>query len=173
MSFTFDATEGGPNSNSFCTVQFADDYFGGSLYSLEWPATSAGADLLNKQKALVSACRMLDRQTWLGTSVYLSSQRLQFPRAGLVDRNGFYIPSATIPMEIKEAQCELALFILQSDPTQVVDQSLRQFRHLKIANVLELEMTDALPSETDLPARVLELVGRFMQTPGAVRVLRA
>ena len=173
MAFEFDATEGGASANSLCTVEFADDYFGGSLYASDWPAGSSGADLLNKQKALVSGTRDLVRLTWQGTKTS-SGQALAFPRYGLYDKDDDLIDSSTNPREIKEANCELALFKLSLDQTSIVDESLRQFKRLKIASVIDLEMRDEKPSETGFPPQVMELIGHWLMTSGySARLIRA
>lgn len=173
MAFVFDATTGGAAANSFATVEFADDYLGGSLYATDWPATSAGADLLTKQKALVTATRELNSRVWQGYKSDFDTQRLEFPRVGLYDRDGNSIDSTTIPEWLKEATCELALHRLQTDPDDIVAEELKQFKRLKIANVLDMEMRDGLPAEGDWPARVIELVTRYLQTAGGTRVIRA
>lgn len=173
MPFTFDATVKGASANSYITVADANDYFDGALYRTDWPAGSSGADLALKQTALVTATRHLDRLIWKETRTTFT-QRLQWPRVGLVDRDGNYLDADTIPQEIKDATCELALHILQTDPDTVIDESLKQFKHLKIANVLEFELRDGQPNEADLPARVLELISRFLLiSSGTTRVIRA
>src|ERR1051326_3624220 len=113
MAFLFDATVGGANSNSYPTVEYANDYADGSLYRSQWPAGNTGADLLTKQQALVVATRDLERLTFAGTRASYSGQRLQFPRANLTDKDGFYISSTVMPSEILDACCEQALFRLQ------------------------------------------------------------
>jgi hypothetical protein len=173
MPFTFDATVGGATANSLTTVEFADEYFGASVYAAQWPATSAGADLVTKQQALATATRELDRLNWQGQRTNWNVQRLQWPRVGLEDRDGNYLASDSIPREIQEATCELALYYLQIDPDTVVDESLKQFKRLKIANVIDLEMRDGLPAESEMPARVIELISRWQQVSGFTRVLRA
>ena len=175
MAFVFDATIGGANSNSYPTVEYADDYFDGMLYRTEWPARgSTGADLLKKQQALVVGTRDLERLTFAGTRASYSGQRLQFPRANLTDRDGFYISSTVMPTEILDACCEQALFRLQQNPDNLVDESLKQFKRLKILNVLDMEMRDGTPTENTICERAMELISRWLLVSnGTTRLVRA
>lgn len=173
MAFTFDATVGGPAANSYITVNYADDYFDGSVYKDGWPSTSFGADLETKQQALVSATRMLERLNWDGLKT-TTAQALQWPRVNLTDRDGNGLASDAIPQEIADATCELALSILALDPTSVVDDSLKQFKRLKIGSVLDMEMRDGLPRVGELPQQVLDLVSYLLlYGGGTTRVYRA
>ena len=174
MGFVFDATVGGANSNSYPTVEYANDFFDGSLYRSLWPTGNTGADLLTKQQALVVATRDLERLTFAGTRASYSGQRLQFPRANLTDRDGFYISSTVMPSEILDATCEQALFRLQQNPDNLVDESLKQFKRLKILNVLDMEMRDGAPAENTICERAMELISRWLLVSGGTtRIIRA
>lgn len=174
MAFVFDATVGGANSNSYPTVAYADDYFGGSLYASDWPATSSGAALLTKQQGLVTATRDFERLTWAGTRSSYSGQRLQFPRANLTDKDGFYITSTEMPTDLLDACCEQALFRIQQNPDNLVDESLKQFKRLKISNVLDMEMRDGTPTENTICERAMELISRWLLVSGGTtRIVRA
>lgn len=175
MAFTFDATEGGPNANSYVTVAFADDYFGGELYAAEWTALGgSGADLLKKQQALVAATRRLERCFWQGHRSGYTAQALQHPRYGLEDRDGFYYLGTAIIPDVKQACCRLALYYLQQNTGQLATEGLRQFSKLRIANVIDMEMRDSLPDRDDLPTDILNLIYPYMASgPGLVRLVRA
>lgn len=173
MAFVFDATCGGPTANSYVSVGYADEYVEGSAHAQSWPTTSFGADLETKQKALVSATRILERQQWNGTKATLT-QRLQLPRIGLVDRDGLLLASDQIPRDAAEATCELALTLAAGDPGSLVDETLLQFKRLKIGSVIDLEMRDGVPNENDLPQTVLDLISHLLLlSGGTTRVVRA
>ncbi|MEN3329018.1 MAG: hypothetical protein V7638_3825 [Acidobacteriota bacterium] len=175
MAFVLDATEGGATANSFCTVEFANDLLAGELYASDWPATDAGADLLTKQKALVTATRELNRLEWEGQRTDWNVQALQFPRVNLEDRDGNFVDPNTNPLELKEATVRLALYRLPRNPAVLVDESLLQFKRLKIAGAIELEMREGVPSEQDIPEQVWDLISRWLiiAGSGSVRVYRA
>ncbi len=55
------------------------------------------------------ATQLLDRLLmWTKGSRTTSTQALQWPRTGCVDRRGAWVDETTIPAELKEATCELA-----------------------------------------------------------------
>jgi hypothetical protein len=173
MDFTFNATPGDPNANSYSTVEFANDHLAGELYASEWAVLgSSGADLLQKQQALVKATRRLERFSYCG-EVPESAQRLKHPRLGLESDSGVYYSSEAVADPFREACAELALHYLRNDPSKLVEDGLRQFKHLRIAGAIELEMRDVLPDTEDVPAHVLSLIEPWLsETPGAVRLIR-
>jgi hypothetical protein len=176
MAFSFNATEGGSASNSLCTVEFADDHLGGDLHATEWAALSNAnaTHLLMKQQSLVKATRRLERFEYRGTVTNPPSvQRLKHPRAGLETQDGYVYDSATIIEAMKMACAELANYYLQRDPAALVEADLKQFKHLRIAGVIEMEMRDRLPSEEDIPASVRNLISPFLASgPNTIRIVR-
>lgn len=172
MPFTFDSAVGSTTANSFVSVEFADEYIGGKLYATDWPATSAGADLLKKQQALVDATRVLNALQYQGTKT-ATTQRLKHPRYDLPDDNEWYFSSTEIALPLMEATCELALSFLQTDPASVVDESLKQFKSLSLPGGLRLDLRDDLPSESELPAHVRKLVSPLLAiADNSIRLLR-
>ncbi len=175
MAFVFDATLGGATANSYCTVEFADDYLAGELYADEWTVlnNSVAADLLKKKQALVKATRRLERYEYKGHRSAYTGQRLKHPRYGLTTPEGFYYSANSIIEQMKMATAELALYYLKQDPTAVVDESLRQFTHLRIAGAVELEMRDQLPSDDRIPERVVNIFYEYILSgPGMTRLVR-
>lgn len=101
-----DATVGGTSANSYVTETEADTYYDTRLDNSGW--TGAGS---RKEPALVTASLMLDARTnWVG-SKKSDTQSMQWPR---VDENGTDIEAGIIPLAIKQATYELALFILDN-----------------------------------------------------------
>ena len=83
--------------NSYCDIEFANEYFGGKLYSEKWDE----ANETTREKALKEACRKIDRLAFTGCKES-AEQPLQFPR----------VPGG-IPEAVKAAQCEEALALLE------------------------------------------------------------
>lgn len=121
MSFTFDATPMGANSNSYITVSEADDYFTGHLDGTTyWSSLTTST----KQAALVQATNRLDMETYGGRRT-TTSQRLQWCRLWIVSRDldpsreyqdiggMYYRDHLTIPKEVKDATCEMALYYIK------------------------------------------------------------
>lgn len=172
----FNATPGDAGANSFATVEFADDYFALQLHASAWPASSAGADLAEKQKALVSATRWLDSQPFVGFKA-TDAQSLSWPRSSSdCFDGGFYvgdlfIAAGTIPAKLKEATCGLALFLLQKDPTSFVDEDLSQFSEVQLPGITLKTRPGAV--ENRLPANVIERLGALVSGGyGTVRLVR-
>jgi hypothetical protein len=104
-----DATPGGENSNSYVTLQEAETYFAERLHASAW----SGGSEADKEKALLTACRHLERHRyWDGGGPVFTDprQRLTFPRKRDTDEAGNYV----IPQPVKDAQCEEALVLLAS-----------------------------------------------------------
>ena len=162
----FDATLKGPNSNSYVTVEEADDYF-----DLEVESTSVSKV---KQRFLVSATSRLDMEQY-GGKMSANDQRLQFPRTWLVARNytqnqdfveyiggQYYQDPDTVPLQMKIATFELALWYIKEfrneDPlVSRNDQSrMSQYAIGPLKATLRNVKEDALP---DKVVRALRSIG--------------
>lgn len=109
--------------NSYVDIEFADSYFSERLYADEW----GNADTATKEKALLTACRRIERLQFKGIKADPENQILQFPRAlpsvGMplyprerqfnFDYTLAYIMQEEVPEEVKQAQCEEALALLK------------------------------------------------------------
>ena len=94
-------------TNSYISEADADTYFEGRLYSDKWTASTT------QDVALLHAASLLDSQiSWLGQPL-AENQAMAWPRRlPIAQADTSYIPSC-----IAEAQCELALYLLGTDPT--------------------------------------------------------
>jgi len=88
---------------SYCTIEYADEYFKNRLHAESWGETSEA----DKEKALRQATRAIDRQLLTGRKTN-PEQELAFPR----------YPDTEVPEAVKEACCEEALAILESGNSQ-------------------------------------------------------
>lgn len=88
---------------SYCTTEYADEYFAGRLHSGAW-YEAAEAD---KEKAIQQATRAIDRQPLKGWKAD-PEQELQFPRW----------PLDEVPESVKIACCEEALALLERGNSQ-------------------------------------------------------
>jgi hypothetical protein len=108
MATTLVATAGGSTSNSYVTVAEANAYFEEHPEFAAWDklATASG-----KERYLMTATRIIDRQPIDGgkydttTTSGVPDQALKFPRAADYDGGVF------IPVEVKEATYEQALYL--------------------------------------------------------------
>jgi len=86
----------------YATIDDANNYFAGRLNTEDWDEATS----VNQDKALIQSTRIIDRLNILGIKAS-TSQTLQFPRDS----------DTTVPQDIKDATCEIALALLQGiDP---------------------------------------------------------
>jgi hypothetical protein len=177
-----DATVGGPSSNSYLTVAEADAYFDTRLFSTVW--TSATTQ--QKEAALIQATRTIDAKVtqpwtfenlpdgftirrvallgpdqkaftvWNGEPAS-STQALAWPRTGMVDKLGNELADDVIPQGLKDAVCELALLLLQSDRTVENPAAVAGLKALT-AGPVSLEFTDPPPNPQLLPDVVFQFL---------------
>jgi len=141
MALTLDSTLSATTSNSYCTVQFADDYWANhysTTKQAQWQSLTDG----QKQQLLINSCRIIesckftvnilptdyslhyDYRTQKVLDITLSRdpvkyyyyQKLQFPRNLDIDP---VTHSTYIPSPIMEAQCEQAVYVLNFDESAI------------------------------------------------------
>lgn len=99
---------GSASANSYESVVNANLYH--ADHNDPVPTTWSGATELRKETALKNATQYLDAvygEKWLGLRSN-SGQRLDWPRAGIVDRDGFAVLSTTMPRVLLECTAILA-----------------------------------------------------------------
>lgn len=97
--------------NTYCTVEYADEYFAGKVYAEEWQA----ADQQTKERALKEATRRIERLTFRGERA-VKGQLLSFPRVVpvMVGPGAFkLVLEDSIKDPVKQACCEEALALLR------------------------------------------------------------
>lgn len=94
-------------ANSYSSRADADTYFADQLNTAVWDAATDA----DKDKALITATRLLDRETWQGDKTD-PDQPLAFPRTGLTDLDGDALPDDELPGLFLQGFWELAQAIL-------------------------------------------------------------
>lgn len=147
-----DATPGGPDANSFLTVERADELAG------EWIGAEVWTDASPTQQeaALISATRLISRLCFEGTAT-ASTQQLPFPRTGLTARSGYVLDTTVIPLDVEYATFEMALTLLK-DPTTAneSDVAAQGISEVKAGSVHIKFRSDVKYKE--LPGHVLALL---------------
>jgi hypothetical protein len=167
MAFVFDAAPGSSTANSYVSVAEADDYFAAHLESSFWAISAA-----KKQAALVQATNRIDREKFGGQLTARNTQKLQFPRSYVLSRDSmmvnpdfsdasnayYYRNPNTIPHEVEQATCEMALYYLKqiSGEYSVDDNDLETLTNYKVGP-LDLAIKDGIKADR-LPTRVAELL---------------
>ncbi len=98
-------TPGSASANSFATVAEFRAYQANRLPAIAWTVSATDAAC---EVALIAAGRLLDALfTWTGLPVD-DVQAMTWPRSGMFTRNNFPILTTVIPVDLKNAQCEMA-----------------------------------------------------------------
>jgi hypothetical protein len=173
MAFTFvvEIGEADPDATSYCDVEFADDYTEANTFqSSDWLAL----DEEDKQRLLVRASRMLDvRFKWHGQRVDQDSG-LKWPRAGVFDEDGFVISDTVIPVILKQATAEFAVYLMQDDWTSPRDAD--QFKRLQV-DVIDVQYNTDF-RRAYIPPTLVEMLSALGSSssgnrPGFKKIIRA
>ena len=133
--------------NSYVDISYADGYFGNRLFADTW----INSDGPTKEKTLITACKALERQFWIG-SKKVTDQPMQFPRRysyqihdiwrqwfqnnindmfeTLYVEGSSWWADVDVPQTIMDAQCEEALAMLErlgSTRTKLQRQGVKEF----------------------------------------------
>lgn len=181
---TFDTTPGGSAATSYASLAEFNDYATVRLPVVTWFGTASDPQ---KQNALMAACRILNACfDWTGMAVDPASddptkhQALSWPRNSMVNRNGIPIPIAgadSIPLDLKNAQCEFALQLGAGDRLSDNDPINKGITSIKAGSV-SLGFSDVLgkqltPEAADVQVRKKQSDLNYVANvvPDAVRQL--
>ena len=132
MAVTLDTTIGGASANAYCTLAEAATYHESHPYATVWE------DAIDdeRNRAIVTATRLLDQHIgWFGWVVN-SVQARQWPRVGCITRGGAYpVLSTVVPEDVKRATAELARQLLASDRTADSDVETQGLTSLTAGSV--------------------------------------
>lgn len=156
MACVIDATVGGTDANSYATIAEGNTYHDNHPY----PDTWLDADDDQKCRALVTATRLLDTwYEWVGT-VASSDQALLWPREDAYGPNGYLHLSDEIPTRIKDATCELARQLLDSNRTADSDVETQGIESMKLGTGMVLSFKGAVTAKP-IPDSVQVMVGHY------------
>lgn len=156
---SLDPTIGGTASDTYATLAEATAYAGdqGTDAAAAWLAAST-----KQEGTLRQAARILDAMTWKGLKLTLQ-QSMEWPRAWVTDKNGLPVATNVVPVQVKNAQCELAIRLLASDRA---DEDPRMTIHEKVGSI-EVEYASGARPRV-VPGFVTTLCGQFLQGGGGV-----
>ena len=134
MAIAITATAGSATANSYIALDDAPEYHDGHPYSSTWDDASTDS----RNRALITATRLLDTWfTWKGSAAG-STQALLWPRVGVIGPNGYEEANDEIPIRIQHATAELARQLLVEDRTADNDADVKGLTRLKVGG-LEME----------------------------------
>lgn len=147
-------------------VQDADEYF-----AAQFGETWSSLTTLQKQQAIISAARLLDRAVlWSGTKTS-AAQALQWPRDGATNGcTGTAVTDGTTPDDIAYGEFELAALIAADAGLLTSSGSGSNTKRVKAgsAEVEFFQPTIGTSDDTRLPQAVHDLVGCFVDGANGV-----
>ena len=171
-----DTSVGTLTANSYVTVMEADEYHSTRLHNEQWTA----AEESDKERALLWATRMLDNGVKFAGRRYglYEEQSLQWPRYRAFDSNGYYIENDIVPKQVKDAQCELAWLLLQSDRTSPSTGAATSSLSSLSVGPISLGFNPSADTIDVIPPSVIDLLqglgtSLHARGPKAVRLFRA
>jgi hypothetical protein len=149
-------------TNTYVTRAQANTYLGDSFaWATNWDA------LLDTQKdqALLSAFRLLEKQDWEGTPTTATAH---FPAEGVTDCLGTAIVPPTVPPDIEAAQIELAYAISQNPDLEDAVTTDDNTRRLQAGSAsIEFFNRDGSLIPTRFPGNVMELIKCYLRSSSA------
>lgn len=144
MACTIDETVGSASANSYCSIEFADDFHDTHVDGETW----ADLDEDVKCRALQQATREIDTYLVFDGYATTTTQRLAFPRTGLIDPNtAAEIAGTVVPDRVKWACSEQARLIAVRQRAVESDTTLDGISSIK-AGPVEIAYTQTRPGET-------------------------
>jgi hypothetical protein len=150
MAITIIATAGASDANSYITLADAEVYFETRVGSTVWD----NATDEQKKALLVNGTRQLDQNFRWNGSIASDTQSLRWPRTDAYNCDGEEQASDTIPVDIENATCEMALFVGETTGgTQ--DNSVKSAK----VGSLEVEYRDNISASSSVNSATSSAVG--------------
>lgn len=131
----------------------------------------AEATAADQEAAVLRAMAFIEGLPWLGRKTAYTNP-LRWPRADVVDDEGYDIPSDDVPAGVVQALAEAALRELTSPGVLLPDMERGgQVKREKI-DVLETEYADGAPSSTTVTAVMAPLRG-LLRNANVITLVRA
>lgn len=163
----------GVNYEVYGALAAANAYFAAASQGAPWLAAESSL----RNQALVTATRVFERTGWSGNptdtvvpvppaTLPLSAgeQALQWPRTGLVDRNGVALDSTSIPTDVINGNFEYALDLINTPSVQTDD-----VRGSNVKSTKSLERVEGAVTVSSEQVNFIPTIGRFAQFPKIVQ----
>ena len=167
MAFTVEDGTIVADANAWITVAYFEEYWADRGTDL------TGTDLALKQAAIVRATAYLsDSVPWAGVkkqgrSHASGEQPTAFPRQGIEDKEGHYVPDTSIPPEVMKACAELANYELNNvnglKPTYIPHDRVKMEQVGPLKVEYDISRNDASGARPVLLS-VVDLIGQFLRS---------
>lgn len=150
-------------SNADALIALADvDTYHTNLGNSTWTGDNADKEAAIRRASLY----LTNSYTWAGNKINAREQALAWPRAGVIDGDGYGVASDAVPKEIKDACSELALRELVTPSSLTPDVTPSEAVKREKVGDLEVEYSNpATNASTATPiiSIVNDLVGPFLK----------
>jgi hypothetical protein len=166
---TLDVTPGGANANAYCTLAFANTYHDDRLHVSDW----TGATDDTKNAAILWATLLLDDLfEWTGWAADPDTQRLLWPRSGMIHRSGESVDSATIPEDLQQATAEYARQLIAEDRAADSDAETQNLKRVT-AGPVTIEFNQGVSAKV-VPDGVVNMIpsGWYTRVRGRASLTR-
>jgi len=186
MAITIVATVGSATANSYLTLAAANSLIEGLVLGTDAAAWDSSTDD-NKNRALVSATKRIDRERFLGAKA-ASTQALQWPRQGVRKPDTFtstyatghpyrittdYYTDTEVPPEVQEAQVELAVY-LNNNKDGLGLSGLEDYKRVGVGGVaVEPDKFGAVGADRVPPMFERYFTGLRISGPGNISLKRS
>ena len=186
MAITIVATVGSATANSYLTLAAANSLIEGLVLGTDAAAWDSSTDD-NKNRALVSATKRIDRERFLGARA-TDTQALQWPRQGVRKPDTFtstytsgypyrittdYYTDTEVPPEVQEAQVELAVY-LNNNKDGLSLSGLEDYKRVGVGGVaVEPDKYGAVGADRVPPMFERYFTGLRISGPGNVSIKRS
>jgi len=136
------------STDSYISVDDADTYFAARLESGSWDDATDD----NQERALKQATRLLDQSYDWFSLLTDEDQALGWPRQGVYDCEIRLLDEDTIPTQVENATCELAIYLLDGNTADRPVLLGQGFKRAKVGPI-EIEADRAFTPET-IPEKV-------------------
>lgn len=163
MAVLVNATPASPTANSYITLLAANAYFEGHTHPGAWATSSSD----QRNRALVTATKLIDAQIEFDGAVFSLDQRLQWPRTGLYSATGAYLANDVVPELVQHATAEFARYLLASDRTADRESERLGIKRLK-AGPVDVEFdTASRAAQVVVPDAVIAMLRTWIRSvPG-------
>jgi hypothetical protein len=149
----------GNDYDAYADQEEADLYLAASLSADSWRAAEDDV----KGMALVTATRLLDRQSWVGEK-NVSNQTLAWPRK---DTGVEGVADAVIPQDIINGTIELASALIDGSEAQTAQTTAQTIQSLRAGSVSISYFRGAEGVALRFPLPVQEYLGKYLTGKGS------
>lgn len=172
MALVVEDGTGLTNSDAYVSVADCSTYFTNRQGSTTWSASTADP----QEAAIRNATAYLNRRyatLWRGRRVE-ETQAMAWPRAFITDHDGFAVESDSVPQEVIDACCELAVMALSEDLLpDLTETGIISEESVSVGSVRSTTKYEGGKSQIKRYRKVETLLRGLLKVSGTIEIERA